>query len=206
MARFRSPVLVWSAVGALVALAGGVGAWAASSGSGTKAPATAAPAAAPAGAKGGGSPGPTSTTSVATSSSGTGGGTTATVGPRPTAVPGPAPSTTTTAVVAPRGTLVLTQAEAGQTFSITVGQRVEVVLPGTGQPYQGFTAPQSDDPGAVAAEGTACPAPAGQFCTEFVGRGAGSARLVATSDPPCRQYSPPCEAASEVWWVNLAVH
>ena len=101
--------------------------------------------------------------------------------------------------------MVLTQSDAGKSFGIAPGQRVEVVLQGTGRQYQGWVVPESNDTAVVAPDGVACGAPSNEFCTEFVGKSTGAARLTSTSDPACRQYTPPCEAASEVWWVNLSV-
>ena len=84
------------------------------------------------------------------------------------------------------------------------GQIVDVVLPGTGQQYQGYVTPQSDS-AAVQPDGTPCGAPSGDFCSEFVGKSPGSARLTSTLDPACRQATPPCEVTSVVWWVDLTV-
>lgn len=194
-----------AAVG-VVALGGaGIGAWAATAG---------APSPAPHGGiadAGSGSPAPGTT-----SGSGTGAGSSATGAVTPSivvvppttttsGVPQPAPPTTSTSVVqAPPGTLVLTQSSAGGSYDIAPGQVVQVVLPGTGQPYHGFSTPQPDN-GAVSPDGKSCSAPSGQFCTEFVGSAAGTARLTSTSEPACRQSTPPCEIASQVWWVSLTV-
>jgi hypothetical protein len=59
--------------------------------------------------------------------------------------PPPTSSTTTTVIAAPPGTLVLTQSSAGQSFALAPGQVAQVVLPGTGQQYHGYTTPESDN-------------------------------------------------------------
>ena len=118
--------------------------------------------------------------------------------------PPPTSRITTTVITAPPGDSVLTQSSAGQSYSITPGQLVQVVLPGTGQQFHGYTTPQSDS-AAVQLDGRACGAPSRDFCTEFVGKGGGSARLTSTLEPACRQATPPCEVASMVWWVDLTV-
>lgn len=155
------------------------------------------------------SAGSTSTTgtSVSVGSSGSIASTGTGVAPPGSIVSTPTTSSTTstTPTSAPPGTLVLTASSAGQSFVITPGQRVQIVLSGTGQQYHGFTTPQSDAPTVVAPDGVSCDAPSGEFCTEFVGESTGTARLTSTNDPACRQASPPCEVASQEWWVNLTV-
>lgn len=193
--------MVASAVAGGLALAGaGVGAWAAA---------------------GGGPQGATSTSTTSTTTDTAAGGTASTgvvappTAPGPTivgttastAVPGSTSSTIprTTVPGTPPPTVVLTQSSAGQTVPLAVGQRVQVVLPGTGAQYQGFTTPVSDAPAVVAPDGLSCTAPSGSFCTEFVAKATGSARLTATRDAACRQSVPPCEVASQVWWADLPV-
>lgn len=193
----------WMALGAVaggLALAGaGVGAWAAA-GSGPRAT--------------------SSTITASTTTRVPAGGTTSTGVVRPTIVPGPTSGTVpatsvpgstsstiprTTVPGTPPATVVLTQSSAGQTVELAVGQHVQVVLPGTGAQYQGFTTPTTDDAAVAAPDGLPCAAPSGSFCTEFVAKGSGSARLTATRDAACRQSVPPCEVASQVWWADLRV-
>lgn len=119
------------------------------------------------------------------------------------ATPQPATSTTTSTTSVP-GTLVLTQPSAGHSYRIGPGQVVQIVLPGTGQPYHGYVTPQSDG-AAVQLDGVVCGAPSGDFCTEFVGERSGTARISSTLEPACRQAVPPCEIATMVWWVDLSV-
>jgi hypothetical protein len=130
-----------------------------------------------------------------------------TVVPHTTSVPAPSATPTSTAppFAAPPGTLVLTESSAGQSFQVASGQRVEVILPGDGQQYHGYTTPQSGDQAILRPDGSACGAPSGDFCTEFVATGQGQTQLTSTSTPACRQATPPCGAASRAWHVSMAV-
>lgn len=116
----------------------------------------------------------------------------------------PTSSTTTTVIATPSGTLVLTQSSAGQSYAVAPGQLVQVVLPGTGQQYQGYVTPESDT-SAVEPDGHSCSAPPGNFCTEFVGTSAGMAHLASTTDQPCRRAVPPCLVPTMEWRVDLTV-
>lgn len=200
----------WVALAALVLLAGGAAtasALAASTGNPSPSALSASPGSSSGGATGSSSgasqgSGTSSSSSSTTLSAGTGSSGTG-VAPPGSVIP-PGPTTTSTVIQAPPGTLVLTQTSAGQSYSIAPGQLVQVVLPGTGQQYHGYTTPQSDS-AAVQPDEKACGAPSGDFCTEYVGTSTGAARLTSTLDPACRQAVPPCEVASMVWWVDLTV-
>ena len=172
----------WITLAALVALAG----------AGATASALAAPAGVP-------SP-PGATTGGGVASSGT---VVASSGSTVVTEPPPGP-TSTTVVEAPAGTLVLDRSAASRSYLVRTGQLVEVVLPGTGAPYRGFTVPRSDG-AAVQPDGRACSAPAGSFCTGFVARSAGGVRLTSSSDPACRATTPPCLLPTMVWTVTLSV-
>ena len=202
-------MLVGAAVGLALCLGAGLAAWAMT---GTSSSNTGSPSSAAVGGRLASSGEKGKSTATGTSGPGSGGGgTVVTVSPpdtsttTSTATVPPAQPPPTTIVAAPPGTLVLTQSDAGKSYAVAPGQRVQVILPGTGQQYHGWVVPQSSDTLVVAPDGVTCGAPANEFCTEFVGKSTGAARLTSTSDPPCRQDSPPCEAASEVWWVNLTV-
>lgn len=208
MANLRRKVLVWSAAGAVVALGGGIGAWAMTSSSASKSSPPGAASSVSSGANSGSGPvgstgrGSSTTTSSAHGIPPTGTGVAPPASSTPS-VPSSTPPPPTTITSAPAGTLVLTQSQAGQSFLIAIGQLVQVMLPGTGQQYHGFTTPQSDDTAVVVPDGNPCSAPSGDFCTEFIGKSSGDARLTSTSDPACRQAVPQCEVASQAWWVNL---
>ena len=120
----------------------------------------------------------------------------------PTATPTPHPTPT---LSLPPGTVELTASDNGKSLQITSGTKVWVVLQGNGQQYQGFTTPQSSDSSVLRADGAACSAPSGYFCTEFLAVSAGHAQLSSTWDPACRQATPPCMAASQVWRVDLSL-
>lgn len=123
-------------------------------------------------------------------------------------VPPPGPRSTPSRAPSPPagagGTINLTEPSSGQSFNVHAGQRFSVVLPGDGRQYHGYTTPLSSD-GAVIRQdtGLACDASAGYFCTSFVVAGAGSAQLMSSSDPACRQVTPPCGAPSREWHVTV---
>lgn len=175
----------WVGIAALVVLAG----------AGATASALAAPTGVP-------SP-PGATTGGGVASSGTvvasSGSTVATEPP-----PGPTTTTTTTVIDAPAGTLVLDRSAASRSYLVRTGQLVQVVLPGTGAPYRGFTVPRSDG-AAVQPDGRPCGARAGSFCTEFLARSTGGARLTSSSDPACRAATPPCLLPTILWTVTFSV-
>jgi hypothetical protein len=110
----------------------------------------------------------------------------------------PSPSAT------PAGSLALDESSNGQSFQARPGQRVTVVLPGDGRQYHGYTTPVSSDTAVLRQDTTvACDAPSGYFCTAFAVVAAGSAQLTSTSDPACRQATPPCGAPSRQWQVRV---
>ena len=146
-----------------------------------------------------------SSTAVASSSSTSATGTATVVNPHQTAVPSRTPEPPSpTPAPPPPGTLVLTTSSNGQSFQVASGNKVWAVLPGDGQRYHGYTAPQSSDTAVLRADGASCSAPSGYFCTEFLAVSTGQAQLTATSDPACLQASPPCGAPSQFWRVNIS--
>lgn len=194
-------LLVFSLTGTVGCLGVGIAAWALASPSG---PSTSSGVSAGTSTTAADGIGTSSSSSMSPTDSVVGSGTGSVTGS--TVVPVSTSTTsTTTSIVQPGGTLVLTQSSAGQSFIVHPRQRLEVILPGTGQQYHGYTIPQSGDQNVVSPDGAACGAPSGEFCTSYAGVGAGDTRLTSTSDPACRQASPPCEAASAVWWVDIKV-
>lgn len=173
----------WVGIAALVVLAG----------AGATASALAAPTGVP-------SP-PGATTGGGVASSGT---VVASSGSTVATEPPPGPTTTTTVIDAPAGTLVLDRSAASRSYLVRTGQLVQVVLPGTGAPYRGFTVPRSDG-AAVQPDGRPCGARAGSFCTEFLARSTGGARLTSSSDPACRAATPPCLLPTILWTVTFSV-
>ncbi len=153
-----------------------------------------------------GSASPHSTTSsppsTTVASSGTSG--TAVALPSPTVQLGPPPSTTTTTITAVPGTqTVVTQAEAGTTVDLRVGQTLAVNLTGsTGFPW---AEPTSANPAVVIlVSGTTDPT-TGDANGVFRAVGVGQTTISATQNPTCVKAHPMCAIPSRYWSFKVDV-
>lgn len=102
---------------------------------------------------------------------------------------------------------MLNEASSGQSFQVQPGARFTVVLPGDGSQYHGYSQPASSSASVLRRDTTStCSAAPGYFCADFIAVGPGSADLTASSDPACRQATPPCGAPSKLWRVSVTVN
>jgi hypothetical protein len=124
--------------------------------------------------------------------------------PPVTAQVGPPPSTTTTTITGVSGTpTVVTQADAGATVALRVGQTLAVNLSGsTGFPW---TEPTSANPAVVVLVSGAADPTTGDAYGGFQAVGVGQTTISAAENPSCLNDHPMCALPSRVWTVNVDV-
>ncbi|MHB8573148.1 MAG: hypothetical protein ACYDAY_09415 [Candidatus Dormibacteria bacterium] len=137
------------------------------------------------------------------------GGTSVPVATRPPATPAPASSPPPASPVpsTAAGVMTIDESDHFKTFHVAPGTVIDIVLPGDGQQYHGYSTPSSSDVRVLTPNGVTCSAAAqpGYFCTAFKAIANGDVQVTATNDPPCLQATPPCGAPSKLFRVEVVV-
>jgi hypothetical protein len=102
----------------------------------------------------------------------------------------------------PDGEVRVTEADAGRTVHLDVGQRLRATLGGHGQFWHRPASPGPSLRRAAAGGGYPSSRPA---TAVFVAIREGEASVTSITDHPCLHAKPPCKIAQRVWSVRIVV-
>ncbi|MHB8665885.1 MAG: hypothetical protein ACYDH6_24685 [Acidimicrobiales bacterium] len=98
---------------------------------------------------------------------------------------------------------MITQDDAGRTYTIAVGQEVDVELSGSGSDPWG--SPTDSNTAALSPRPSGVMPCAGCVYARYQGAAAGQAVLSAQQTPTCRQATPPCGGNTREFSVTINV-